>query len=49
MNQKTKLIKFIQSVSNNNFKEANAYLTAVVNEKLKARIQAANTKLTNSK
>lgn len=42
------LIKFIQSVSSNNFKEANTYLSAVVNEKLRARIQAADSKLTNS-
>lgn len=47
--QKANIIKFVQSVSNNNFKEANNYLSAVVNEKLKARVQAANTKLTNSK
>jgi len=47
--QKANIIKFVQSVSNNNFKEANTYLSAVVNEKLKARIQAANAKLTNSK
>lgn len=49
MNQKANLIKFIQSVSSNNFKEANKHLSAVVDEKLKARIQTANTKLTNSK
>lgn len=49
MNQKTNLIKFIQSVSSNNFKEANRHLTAVVNEKLRARIHTANAKLTNSK
>lgn len=49
MNQKANLIKFVQSVSGNNFKEANRYLTAVVNEKLKTRIAAANTKATNSK
>lgn len=49
MNQKANFIKFVQSVSSNNFKEANTYLTAIVNEKLKARVQAANAKLTNSK
>jgi hypothetical protein len=49
MNQKANLVKFIQSVSSNNFKDANRHLTAVVNEKLKLRIQAANSNLTNSK
>lgn len=49
MNQKETIIKFIQGVSSNNFKEAHAHLTAVVNEKIKARIAAANMKLTNSK
>jgi hypothetical protein len=47
--QKANIIKFVQSVSNNNFKEANNFLSAVVNEKLKARIQTANSKLTNNK
>jgi len=49
MEQKQNLIQFIKNVSKEDYAKANSHLTAVVNEKLKARIAAANQKLSNNK
>ena len=49
MNEKRNIVNFVKNVADNNFKKADSLLAAIVNEKLKARIQAANAKLTNSK
>ena len=42
-------INFIKHVTNNNFKQANDALAAVVNEKIKQRIAVANQNLSTSK
>lgn len=49
MNEKQNLIQFIKNVSSKDYAKANSHLSAVVNEKLKARITAANQKLSNNK
>ena len=49
MKEKQAIVNFIKNVANNNFKQADALLASIVNEKIKARVQAANAKLTNSK
>lgn len=49
MNEKQNLIQFIKNVSDKDYAKANSYLSAVVNEKLKARIVAAEQKLAKSK
>ena len=45
MNDKQNIVNFIKHVSSNDFKKANNALAAVVNEKIKQRIQAADRKL----
>lgn len=45
MNEKNEIINFIKHVSGNDFKKANDSLAAVVNEKIKQRIQAVDQKL----
>lgn len=45
MKEKQQLISFIRNVASNDFKKAHANLAAVVNEKIKTRIQAANSTL----
>ena len=47
MNEKKHILNFIKNVSSNEFKKANEALSAVVNEKIKQRIQLANQKLAN--
>ena len=41
MKEKQQLISFIRNVASNDFKKAHDNLVAVVNEKIKTRIQAA--------
>ena len=45
MNEKKDIINFIKHVSSNDFNRANQALAAVVNEKIKQRIQAADKQL----
>jgi hypothetical protein len=42
MNEKKNIVSFINHVTNNEFKRADAALAAVVNEKIKQRIADAN-------
>lgn len=45
MNEKKDIINFIKHVSSNDFNRANQALAAVVNEKIKQRIQAVDRQL----
>ena len=47
MNQKNQIASFIKHVVDNNYSAANSTLQAVVNEKLKQRIQRADSALAN--
>ena len=47
MNQKNQIASFIKHVVDNNYSAANSTLQAVVNEKLKQRIQKADSALVN--
>jgi len=42
MKEKVHLTRFIGHITNNNFKQANTEMAAVVNEKIMQRIRAAN-------
>jgi len=44
MDQKTKISKFIEELSNKNYAEANKYLKSVVEDKLEQRINTASEK-----
>jgi len=45
MNTKQTIAKFVNHVARNDFKKADQQLAAIVNEKIKQRIQAADKKL----
>jgi len=47
MNQKQQIASFIKHVVDNNYSAANSSLKAVINEKLKQRIQKADLAITN--
>jgi len=47
MNQKNQIARFIKHVVDNNYAAANSTLQAVINEKLKQRIQKADVALAN--
>ena len=47
MNQKQQIASFIKHVVDNNYSAANSTLQAVINEKLKQRIQKADVALAN--
>jgi len=47
MNQKKQIASFIKHVVDNNYSAANSLLQAVVNEKIKNRIQKADTIIAN--
>lgn len=48
MNEQQHILQFIKNVTGNDFKRANDALAAVVNEKIKRRIHAADHKLSTS-
>jgi hypothetical protein len=47
MNQKKQIASFIKHVVDNNYAAANSTLQAVINEKLKQRIQKADAAIAN--
>jgi len=49
MKQQKHLVNFINHITNNNFKQANGELAAIVNEKIKQRIRAADQALVSTK